>query len=74
MSEVILKPAYSIEELVKSRVHSRSTIYEALNSGRLKARKINGRTIVLGTDYAAYLESLPLYPTKDANHDTEGGE
>ncbi len=39
----------------------RSTIYAAINSGALLARKARRRTIVLDTDLQAWLGSLPSY-------------
>ena len=34
--------------------------YQLAASGKLKVRKLAGRTVVLDTDLAAYLASLPL--------------
>jgi len=37
----------------------RSTIYENINSGALKARKAGRRTLILRADLQAWLDSFP---------------
>jgi hypothetical protein len=37
----------------------KTKIYEEINEGRLRARKLGKKTIVLGEDLRAYLEALP---------------
>jgi excisionase family DNA binding protein len=39
----------------------RSTIYTAINSGALRARKLGRRTVILDTDLAAWLDAAPSY-------------
>ena len=56
--------AYSIEDIVERVPFGRSTVYEEIKAGRLIARKVRGRTIILPTDAKNYLRSLPT--TKDA--------
>lgn len=41
---------------------SRSALYIAMREGRLKAKKLGKRTIILREDLAAFLASLPEYP------------
>ncbi len=53
------KLAYTIKDLVAGGVGSRTTVYEAIKSGALKARKRGKSTIILPPDLAEYLESLP---------------
>ena len=53
------KLAYSIREAVEAGGGSRSTVYEAIKSGALKARKRGRSTVILAADLARYLESLP---------------
>ncbi len=55
----IQKMAYSINEFADTSSLGRNKIYNAIKSGRLKARKDLGRTIILVSDGLAYLESLP---------------
>jgi excisionase family DNA binding protein len=39
----------------------RSTIYFAVNSGALRARKLGRRTLILDSDLQAWLGTLPTY-------------
>lgn len=54
------KLAYSIEETIASTGIGRSTIFEEIKAGRLKARKRGRSTIILTGDLAKYLEALPV--------------
>jgi excisionase family DNA binding protein len=40
----------------------RSSIYEAVRDGRLKARKLGHKTLLLRRDLEAFVESLPVAP------------
>jgi hypothetical protein len=40
---------------------AKATLYNALNDGRLKAKKFGRRTIILDSDWSNFLESLPEY-------------
>lgn len=51
--------AYTIVEFSKSARIGRSTTYEEIKAGRLIARKVRGRTIILPTDARNYLLNLP---------------
>jgi len=57
--EVTRRAAYSIAEVMLQSGLGRDTIYKAINSGRLPARKVGRRTIVLTTDLQRFLEALP---------------
>ena len=39
----------------------RSTVYAAINSGALRARKAGRRTLILDIDLKTWLDSLPAY-------------
>ena len=56
------KQAFSIKEVVAAGGGSRSTVYEAIKNGKLKARKRGRSTVILAADFAQYLESLPDFP------------
>jgi hypothetical protein len=61
MSQTVLpKLAYSIGELAVCGPVGRSTIYNAIAAGRLRARKIGRRTIVLDEDWRAFLTDAPI--------------
>lgn len=52
--------AYSLAELRELTRLSRSTIHKEINEGRLKARKVGRRTIVLVEDAQAWIASMAL--------------
>ena len=52
--------AYSVAETMALSGLGRDTIYKAIHAGRLPARKMGRRTIVLASDLQAFLESLPV--------------
>ena len=52
--------AFSIESFADAHEIGRSAVFGEIKSGRLKARKVNGRTIILGEDAADWRASLPL--------------
>ena len=58
------KLAYTIEEAVGEGAGSRTIIYEAINAGKLKAKKRGKRTIILANDLIEYLEALPDFPNQ----------
>ncbi len=53
------KIAYTVREAVQASGLSRSTLYVAIGSGTLPARKCGSRTVILETDLRRYLRSLP---------------
>ena len=50
---------YTIAQAAKASGAGRSTLYVEMKEGRLKARKLGRRTIVLASDLAAWLAALP---------------
>lgn len=60
----------TIEDYNAAVDSSRTVTYQDANAGRLKLRKHNNRTLILGTDLIEFLTTLPLYlPTRN---DEEG--
>jgi excisionase family DNA binding protein len=52
--------AYSIVEACEVAGVGRTSIYEAINSGELIARKNGRRTVILCDDLRRWLQSLPV--------------
>lgn len=53
----------SIEESCVATNLGKTKLYEMINSGKLKARKIGKRTIILKDDLDAFLANLEAYPS-----------
>jgi len=51
--------AYSVSEFLKAFAIGRTKFYQEINSGRLKARKLGTRTVVLASDAATWAAALP---------------
>jgi excisionase family DNA binding protein len=52
--------AHSIDGAAARANVGRVTLYEEINAGRLRARKVGRRTIILDDDLRAWLASLPV--------------
>ena len=57
--------AHSIPEAAKIASVGRSFLYEEIRTGRLIARKAQGRTLILHQDLVAYLSNLPTRKVAD---------
>jgi len=55
--------AMSVEEAARYIGVCRSTVYEEIGTGKLKARKCGARTLLLFEDVQSYLRSLPTLET-----------
>ena len=55
-----LHRAHSIRRVTELTDAGRSTIYAEIGAGRLKARKIGRKTVILDSDLQEWLNSLPL--------------
>jgi excisionase family DNA binding protein len=53
------KLAYGINELSEATGFGRSTIYEQIAAGALRARKLGARTFIEADDVKAWLRNLP---------------
>lgn len=51
--------AYSINSLCEKSDTGRTSIYEAIRSGQLKAKKFGARTIILDEDARRFFRGLP---------------
>ena len=56
--------AHNIDEVSDVSGSGRTKIYEEIKAGRLKARKLGRRTLVLDHDLRDWLNSLPLAESK----------
>jgi len=54
-----IRRAYSVPEAMCVLGLCRDSVYKLIREGRLPARKIGRRTVVLETDLQAFLEALP---------------
>jgi excisionase family DNA binding protein len=59
VSHTSRKRAYSIKSAAEVIGAGRDGVYEAIRSGRLRARKFGRRTLILDEDLTAFLRSLP---------------
>jgi hypothetical protein len=67
MAEAPFQLAYTISDVEKRACIGRTLIYAEIASGRLKARKVGRRTVILNTDLLAWLKALPAFrSTSDA--------
>jgi Helix-turn-helix domain len=55
--------AFSIQEFSKIYGPGRTKVYEELNSGRLRGRKVGRRTIITEDDAEDWLRHLPVIET-----------
>jgi hypothetical protein len=60
--------AYSVNAFVKASNGScgRTKVYELIRAGRLKAKRLDGRTLIPARDAAAFIENLPDFDAAKA--------
>lgn len=51
--------AHTIQSAARKATIGRTTLYNAIRSGELRARKIGRRTVILEHDLARWLSTLP---------------
>lgn len=61
---------YSIPDVSVKTGLGKTTVYKAISEGRLKARKLGNRTLILASELDSFLASLPAIkilntPTQD---------
>jgi excisionase family DNA binding protein len=60
MSENPTRLAYGIPEAANLLSIERSTLYRHAKLGRIRIRKLGGRSVILSDDLAEYLRQLPV--------------
>lgn len=60
------KIGLSVQDVTKASGIGRTKVFELIRDGKLPARKIGTRTIVLADDLRHFLETLPVTGTKVA--------
>jgi excisionase family DNA binding protein len=58
--------AFSIDGACEASGSGRTKIYKWIKTGRLRAKKADGRTLILAKDLKAFLKNLPDMPAKTA--------
>jgi excisionase family DNA binding protein len=51
--------AYTVPEICKKGKFRKTTFYQQVKAGRLRARKLGSKTLVLPADFLEFLKSLP---------------
>ena len=62
-----MKVSFSITEASKLLGIGRTKVYEAINEGRLRAKKYGKRTILLREDLEQFLADLEDYSSQKSN-------
>ena len=71
-AQTVLRPAFSITTFRRwAGGISRSWVYVEISEGRLSARKIGRRTIILPDDAEAWLKSRPSVQAKPRNREED---
>jgi excisionase family DNA binding protein len=66
--------AYSVPEACAIACAGRTSVYEAIRSGALRAVKRGRRTLILPGDLRRWVETLPVVTVKSVAHSsTQGG-
>ena len=68
------KYAHSINEAALAIDSSRTVVYELISSGKLKARKMRGRTVILDEDLREFLAGLPVIEPKEVPDESDQAE
>jgi hypothetical protein len=58
--------AFSVESFATAHAIGRTKVFDEIKSGRLKARKVDNRTIILASDAEDWRAKLPLAGTEAA--------
>jgi excisionase family DNA binding protein len=55
---------YSIIDVINATRMGRTKIYQLINNGKLKAKKVGKRTVILENDLRDFLEKLQNYSSQ----------
>jgi excisionase family DNA binding protein len=66
--------AYNITEACAAGGVGRTTLYEAIRSGELRAVKLGRRTLILVQDLTEWITSLPSIPIPSAKPKSSGAQ
>jgi len=59
--------AYTVDEACSAAHAGRGTLYSAINSGALRARKRGKRTFIMADDLRAWMTGLPVFSPETAH-------
>jgi excisionase family DNA binding protein len=68
-----MRLVHSIAEACEAADTGRTALYEAINSGELRAVKRGARTLILDEDLRQWVQSLPSVKVKSTQSLNEGG-
>lgn len=60
------KIAYRIDDLVETGPFGRTFLFEAIRDGKLVARKAGRATVILASDWQAFIDGLPTITRRRA--------
>jgi excisionase family DNA binding protein len=68
------KLAYTLDEVAELSGHCRSSLYELINGGKLRAVKSGRRTLILADDLRSWMEAFtPVEPRRAGSKERQPG-
>ncbi len=68
MTEQNLKQLHSIASAVEVLGICRSTVYDLINSGEIKAKKFGNRTLIPSSELERWIANLPEHNPQEGNN------
>lgn len=62
-----LKISFTVAEAMAATGLGKTTLYEEIGNGRLRAKKRGATTLIRGEDLRHYIDSLPDFPANGEN-------